>query len=521
VVEANDRALELLGRPAHRVIDRPWPQPWWPTEDAAALRRPDAGAGELETTVARPAGDRVTVIAAHAPLRAEAGEGRPGVVITLKDVTARRRAELALRRAAAEQEGLRRVSEAIVRGEERDPVLARVAQEAARVSGGVAGAVVQQDGKALRIVARWGRGADPPAGPEGPPGAATARRAVAHDRPCAEESAEGAGVAAWHVAAPVRVRGRVWGAVLVTGERHAMTEAATGEVFAFAGLASMAVEHALQLEERERLEQELHQAQKMEALGQLASGVAHEINTPIQFVGDSVAFLVDAFGDLQVAIAGLRRGAGSAGGPAAAGPVDAEDLDFLLTEVPRALMRTEAGVERVAEIVRAMRAFAHPSRASRRRCSLNEVVRSALTVAHNELKHVAEVSVDLDEHLPEIDCAPSEIGQVALNLLVNAAHAIGDLGTPGARGVISVGTRRGAEAGQVELLVADTGVGIPPAVLPRIFEPFFTTKEVGRGSGQGLALAHRVVVDDHGGRIDVDSTPGGGSTFRIVLPVGG
>jgi PAS domain S-box-containing protein len=276
--------------------------------------------------------------------------------------------------------------------------------------------------------------------------------------------------------------------------------------------------------DRHRLETELRHAQKLESVGQLAAGIAHEINTPVQFVGDNVRFLRDAFDGLLLALAPLGAGpdAGPDGGPGAAGgspaPDGGTDLGFLTEEVPLAIDQTLQGVERIATIVRAMKAFGHPSGEQKAPADLNQAVRDTLIVANNAFKYVADVVTELGD-LPPVWCHLGDINQVLLNLIVNASQAIASAvdGNCG-RGTITV--RTSCEAGEVAIEVADTGVGIPPEIAERIFEPFFTTKEVGEGTGQGLSLAYSLVHDRHGGSIGFHTEPGLGTTFTVRLPVG-
>ncbi|MEJ5358154.1 MAG: ATP-binding protein [Desulfobacterales bacterium] len=281
--------------------------------------------------------------------------------------------------------------------------------------------------------------------------------------------------------------------------------------------------------ERRRLERELTQALKLRSLGQLAAGIAHEINTPTQFVGDNARFLQSAFDDLlgllrvqEEVIAELRAATGGEAHPRLAAARARADLDYLRREVPAAVRQTLEGVERIARIVRAMKDFAHPGRREKEACDLNRIIDTTITVARNEWKYVAEVETDLDPALPPVVCDAAEIGQVVLNLLINAAHAIEDRlrREPAAgKGRIRIETRAAVDRAQIR--IADDGCGIPPEVRPRIFEPFFTTKEVGRGTGQGLALCHAAIVERHGGRISFDTAVGRGTTFTIEIPVGG
>jgi PAS domain S-box-containing protein len=266
--------------------------------------------------------------------------------------------------------------------------------------------------------------------------------------------------------------------------------------------------------ERHRLEIELRHAQKLESVGQLASGIAHEINTPLQFISSNLHFLTDAFDELVGPVAGAD-GAAAPTGPAAERAGTAE----LLEEIPTALAETIEGTERVITIVKAMKAFGHPGGDDKREVDLNEAVRMTLVVAANEIRSVADVVTDLGE-LPPVRCTVGDINQVVLNLVVNAVHAMADRqAAGGARGTLTVRTRR--DDADVLIEVGDTGVGIPPEIAHRVFDQFFTTKPVGRGTGQGLALAHALVHDHHGGNLDFASKPGVGTVFTVRLPITG
>lgn len=271
-----------------------------------------------------------------------------------------------------------------------------------------------------------------------------------------------------------------------------------------------------------RFEVELRHAQKLEAVGRLAAGIAHEINTPIQFIGDNLRFVSDSFEVFSsaLALALFAEGGAEASTEELARLHEAirrEDPAFLRKETQEAIAQSLDGIARVAGIVKAMKSFAHPGSSGFSVVDLNAAIHNTIIVATNELKYVADVTTDFGQ-LPLVACIGNEINQVILNLLINAAHAVADRwGEQGGRGTILVRTRQ--HESNVTIEVTDNGVGIDPQTTSHIFEPFFTTKEVGRGTGQGLALAHQVVVEGHNGSISVDSVPGKGATFMVSLPV--
>jgi signal transduction histidine kinase len=288
------------------------------------------------------------------------------------------------------------------------------------------------------------------------------------------------------------------------------------------------IEAFLDLTERKLLETQLRHAQKLEAVGQLAAGVAHEINTPIQYVGDNTHFLQNAFGDLLALmaeygkmLAALRRGEVT---PEVIKELqefeNQADLEYLVTEIPKAINQSLEGVERVTKIVRAMKDFSHPGTGEKTAVDVNKAIESTVTVARNEWKYVADLVTDLDPGLPLVSCLPDEFNQVLLNLIINAAHTIGDVVGRGeqTKGTITISTRK--QGDWVEIKLKDTGTGIPEEIRPKIFDPFFTTKEVGKGTGQGLAISHSVIVDKHGGTINFETEMGKGTTFTIRLPRG-
>ena len=277
--------------------------------------------------------------------------------------------------------------------------------------------------------------------------------------------------------------------------------------------------------ERREWETQLRQAQKLEAIGQLAAGIAHEINTPSQYIGDNTGFLKESWTSIAPLFDGMRQIRAHIGNGLTEDELKdfdrrwAEtDIDYLQTEIPKALEQALDGVHRVNKIVRAMKEFSHPGAEEKQAIDINQAVQTTVTVARNEWKYVADLEMLLDPALPPVPCHSGEFNQVILNLLVNAAHAIEESGCKGfkEKGKITIRTRRDAEG--VELSITDTGAGIPGEVQSRIFEPFFTTKPVGKGTGQGLALARNTIVKRHGGKIWFETTPGKGTTFFIYLP---
>ncbi|MEV1286330.1 PAS domain S-box protein [Micromonospora sp. NPDC049679] len=273
---------------------------------------------------------------------------------------------------------------------------------------------------------------------------------------------------------------------------------------------------------RQQRELEARHDQKLESLGRLSAGIAHEINTPIQFVGDNTRFLATAYQEMLELLLVYREcmdlSAGEIAWDERIGRVtkaeQKADIDYLASEVPVAVEQSLEGIERVASLVRAMKSFSYKDSNDRSYVDLNEAIRTTLTVARNEVKYVADVTLDLGE-LPEVPCTLGDLNQVFLNLLVNAADAMQDKDE---RGEIRISTR--VEGPMVAISIADNGCGIPEHLNHLIFEPFFTTKEVGKGTGQGLALA-RTVLEKHGGTIEVNSRTGEGSEFVLRLPVDG
>ncbi len=278
--------------------------------------------------------------------------------------------------------------------------------------------------------------------------------------------------------------------------------------------------------EQRELEGRLLETQKLGAIGQLAAGVAHEINTPMQFIGDNLHFAKSSVDEL-VGLFKLFRAAVIDAENSALGPerlqqllraeTDA-DFEYAQEALPGALERSLAGVDRVTKIVRAMKAFAHPGGDQLAPADLKGLIESTVMVATNEWKYVADVELQLAPSLPAVPCIAGEINQVVLNLIVNAAHAISDVvGSTGAKGRIMISAT--ADDTNAEIRVTDTGTGIPEAARAKVFEPFFTTKELGKGTGQGLAMAYNCIVKRHRGSITFDTELGVGTTFVVRLPL--
>lgn len=304
---------------------------------------------------------------------------------------------------------------------------------------------------------------------------------------------------------------------LETGESYEVIASKT-VLRDWVGRASGVVGIYTDVSELNRLRSKLEQSEKLQAVGQLAAGIAHEINTPMQFIGSNVSYLSENLAQwegLQSAVRALLDGR-----------QHGAELERLRESLPseealqgseEALADCRMGVERVSEIIGAMREFAHPGNQDRVPFDINRCVRNAATLTKNATKLHAVVELDL------ADCAlvqgsASAMSQALVNLIVNATDAIEEASDGGAvAGRITVST--GQVEDRVIVRVADTGCGMPPEVAAKAFDPFFTTKGVGKGSGQGLAIAYNAVVEKCGGQISIDSSPGEGTTFTISLAV--
>ncbi|HWW21722.1 MAG TPA: ATP-binding protein [Steroidobacteraceae bacterium] len=288
------------------------------------------------------------------------------------------------------------------------------------------------------------------------------------------------------------------------------------------GTALRVVGTLVDIHDARRMQMQAANASKLESIGELAAGIAHEINTPTQYVGDNVRFLGDVFGSLQQCVDELSRMTEEARDSIPIERVrqcvDKADMSYLREEIPKAIAQSLEGIQRIAKIVAAMKEFSHPSQ-ERTPTDLNHAISNTITVATNEWKYVAKVETQLDSSLPQVPVIPGEFNQVILNMVVNAAHAIADTREqhPTRIGTIRIVTRRLPD--WAEINISDDGCGMPKNIHEKIFDPFFTTKPVGKGTGQGLAIAHNVIVKRHYGTIAVKSEAGVGTTFTIRVPL--
>lgn len=263
---------------------------------------------------------------------------------------------------------------------------------------------------------------------------------------------------------------------------------------------------------------------RLETLGTMASGIAHEINTPIQFIGDNLQFIDDSFAAIDKLLehcaalhdAALAADVLAVQTRAVTSAIEAAELDFLREELPSAIEQSLSGIQQVARIASAMKTFAHRGSTEMEMADINQAIDLTATICRNEWKYDADLELSLDTGLPMVTCHVGELNQVWLNLIVNAAHAIkakADL----PRGLITIETRE--SQGMIEVTVADNGTGMPECVQERVFEPFFSTKVAGEGSGQGLAICRGIVIEQHGGEIELDSEVGEGTRFTVRLPI--
>ncbi len=279
--------------------------------------------------------------------------------------------------------------------------------------------------------------------------------------------------------------------------------------------------------ERVFLENQLAQAQKLESIGLLAAGIAHEINTPTQYVSDNTRFLQEGFHDIiktlqkyDQLLAAVKKGNVNPDLVTEVGiTIEKADIEYLKNEIPQAIEQSLEGVERITKIVRAMKEFSHPAEEEKTAIDINKAIESTITIARNEWKYVADMETDFDELMPLVLCLPGELNQVILNIIVNAAHAISNVveKKPGEKGKITVATKKDGD--WAEIRISDTGSGIPDEIREKVFDPFFTTKGIDKGTGQGLTISHNIVVEKHSGTIAFETEMGKGTTFVIRLPI--
>jgi signal transduction histidine kinase len=279
--------------------------------------------------------------------------------------------------------------------------------------------------------------------------------------------------------------------------------------------------------QRVRAQRELAEARRLQAIGHLAAGIAHELNTPAQYLADNIRFLKQALSTLEELLDRFHRLLRTAKRDGVSDALLAEvekamedaDLVFLSTEVSQAIGQALEGVEQVASIVRSMKEFAQPGARHKQPVDLNQILLDTLTIARNEWRDVADLVTDFAEDLPMVPCLPSDLRQALVNLLVNAAEAIAEAVKDGARGkgTLTVRTRRDGD--WAEIRVEDTGVGIPPSIQDQVFDPFFTTKAPGKGFGQGLSIARSIIVERHGGTMAFETEVGRGTAFVVRLPI--
>jgi len=280
--------------------------------------------------------------------------------------------------------------------------------------------------------------------------------------------------------------------------------------------------------EKVLLERDLRQAQKLESVGQLAAGIAHEINTPIQYLGDNISFLKASFADIESVVKSyelfrqemMKRGdVPDEVSSRLAKTIDEADLEYLWEELPKTFDQSLDGVRRVEKIVRAMKDFSHPGDEEKAPTNINKLLETTITVCRNEWKYVAEMETDFAVDLPLVPCFAADLGQVFLNIVVNGAHAIDEFTEGGKKGLGKITITTCQVGDRVQIRIEDSGGGIPEHIRDRVFEPFFTTKIRGKGTGQGLAISWRLVVDKHQGSLSFTTEKDRGTAFIIELPL--
>ncbi len=271
--------------------------------------------------------------------------------------------------------------------------------------------------------------------------------------------------------------------------------------------------------EKRSMETEIRHAQKMEAIGTLAAGIAHEINTPSQYVSDNLSFLQEVYNEMKdVLFTAQQIAKGNGSVEELKKAVNKIDMDFLLDEIPNAIDQSIEGIKRISKIVGAMREFSHERPNEFVNVDLKKLIDNTIIISKNAWKYVADVETRYDENLPPVKCLQSDMNQVIVNMIVNAAHAIEEkFENTGEKGLIVIETKQ--EGDFIVIVIEDNGAGIPEEIINRIYDPFFTTKEVGKGTGQGLAIVYDIIINKHFGQLDVESEPGVGTKFTIRLPL--
>jgi signal transduction histidine kinase len=308
-------------------------------------------------------------------------------------------------------------------------------------------------------------------------------------------------------------------AVFVTADRRWLSVGFAVTALKEEGKQWSAVISFRSIESLKTAQREALQSSRLASVGQLAAGVAHEINTPIQYVGDNLRFIHDSLTRLGEVLSSVKSELAGTDHLASLERLYADKgIDYLLEELPLAASQSLEGVDHVAHIVQSMKEFSHPGTSAKVAVDINHAIESTVIVSRNEWRHVAALTTDLDTSLPQVVCFPAEVNQVFLNLIVNAAHAIGSAKSA-ELGAIHVSTRLDGDF--AEIRVADSGPGVPKPIRDKIFDPFFTTKEFGKGTGQGLSICLDVILNKHGGKLFLDETTERGATFVVRLPMAG
>jgi signal transduction histidine kinase len=273
--------------------------------------------------------------------------------------------------------------------------------------------------------------------------------------------------------------------------------------------------------EKKHLENRHHQSMYLESIGQLSAGIAHEINTPMQYISDNLSFLEDSFINVAKAFWTIKKSLSS-------NTINTEqlnsifkeaDIEYLSEELPLAFSQTTEGVKRVCSIVKAMKEYSHPNSEEKVATNINDCINITITISKHTWKYHSEMEVFLDSELPEVMCHPGPFNEVILNIIVNAADAIKDRIENNEsidKGKITIQTLNKEDF--AEIRISDTGGGIPLSIQEKIFDPFFTTKTIGKGTGQGLALSYRIIKERHNGELYFETVPGESTSFIIQLP---